>query len=70
MPKKKKKKNNNIEEMEAIKSFNNATEKEKEDFIIFWDTLIFVYLSSMTTTNILPKIKKYQKIFFAHDKDN
>ncbi len=40
MPKKKNNKNNNIEEMEAIKSFNNATEKEKEDFIIFLEKLL------------------------------
>ena len=40
MPKKKKNKNNNIEEMEAIKAFNNATEKEKEDFIIFLEKLL------------------------------
>lgn len=40
MPKKRNNKNNNIEEMEALKSFNNATEKEKEDFIIFLEKLL------------------------------
>ena len=36
----KKKNNKNIEEMEAIKSFNNANKKKKEDFIIFLEKLL------------------------------
>ena len=40
MSKKKNNKNTNFEELEAIKAFNNATEKEKEDFIIFLEKLL------------------------------
>ena len=52
MPKKKNNKNNNIEEMEAIKSFNTATEKEKEDFIIFFRKTIKIQFKKVNLSKV------------------